>query len=144
MPPKIAAVTSDTFDVIVIGGGPGGSSVSSYLAKAGKKVLLLEKEVFPRFHIGESLLPYSMPVFDRLGIREELDRTAQPKHGAELITACASSTERVASKLGASQPKRRSRLRSVWAFGPQNLSSSIRQVKPACCSKRVMSLGWES
>jgi len=79
---------NETYDVAIIGGGPAGSTAACLLAKSGRRVLVLERERFPRFHIGESLLPYSMPVFDRLGIREELDRTAQPKHGAELITAC--------------------------------------------------------
>jgi flavin-dependent dehydrogenase len=82
---------NETYDVAIIGGGPAGSTAACLLAKAGRRVLVLERDRFPRFHIGESLLPYSMPVFDRLGIREELDRTAQPKLGAELLTACGSS-----------------------------------------------------
>src|SRR5450755_1778797 len=79
---------SEIYDVAIIGGGPAGSTAGCLLAQAGRRVVVLEREKFPRFHIGESLLPYSMPVFDRLGIREELDRTCQPKHGAELMTAC--------------------------------------------------------
>ncbi|HSI15854.1 MAG TPA: NAD(P)/FAD-dependent oxidoreductase [Chthoniobacter sp.] len=82
---------NEIYDVAIIGGGPAGSTAACLLAKAGRRVVALEREKFPRFHIGESLLPYSMPIFDRLGVREELDRTAQPKHGAELITACGTS-----------------------------------------------------
>ena len=82
---------SEIYDVAIIGGGPAGSTAGCLLAQAGRRVIVLEREKFPRFHIGESLLPYSMPVFDRLGVREELDRVAQPKHGAELITACGTS-----------------------------------------------------
>jgi flavin-dependent dehydrogenase len=55
------------YDVIVTGGGPAGSCVSALLAKAGHKVLVIEKEIFPRFHIGESLLPVGLAVFEKLG-----------------------------------------------------------------------------
>ncbi len=60
------------YDLIVIGGGPGGACVSSYVARAGHKVLLIEKEEFPRFRIGESLLPYSMEIFQELGFYKDL------------------------------------------------------------------------
>jgi len=67
------------FDVLVIGGGPGGSTVSSYLARAGKKVLLLEKEVFPRFHVGESLLPYNLRIFRELNLMPALEQAGFPR-----------------------------------------------------------------
>ena len=47
------------YDVIVIGGGPAGSSSATFLAQSGKRVLLLEREKFPRYHIGESLIPFT-------------------------------------------------------------------------------------
>jgi flavin-dependent dehydrogenase len=56
------------FDVIVIGGGPAGSTVGGLLAQAGVQALVLERETFPRFHIGESLLPCDLAVFARLGL----------------------------------------------------------------------------
>ena len=57
-----------TADVIVIGGGPGGSTTATMLARQGWQVLLLEREHFPRDHIGESLLPASIPVLEELGV----------------------------------------------------------------------------
>jgi flavin-dependent dehydrogenase len=59
---------STQHDVIVIGGGPSGSTAANLLAQAGFRTMLLEREVFPRFHIGESLLPCDLEVFRRLGV----------------------------------------------------------------------------
>ena len=74
------------YDAIVIGGGPAGSTVATRLAQRGRRVVLVEKERFPRFHIGESLLPSSMPLFEELGVSAELARFL-PKYAAEFVTA---------------------------------------------------------
>jgi flavin-dependent dehydrogenase len=68
-----ALVSSTVYDAIVIGGGPGGSSAATFLRQAGKSVLVLEKEKFPRFHIGESLLPYNRIIFEQMGVLPKLE-----------------------------------------------------------------------
>ncbi len=72
------------WDVIVIGAGPAGSTAAALLAESGHQVLLLEREHFPRFHIGESLLPLGLPVLCRLGIAADPDTFAF-KSGAEFV-----------------------------------------------------------
>ena len=76
------------YDVAIIGGGPAGSTAAALLARAGWRAIVLERDKFPRFHIGESLLPFSTQTFDRLGVREKLDRTFLPKFGGEIVAAC--------------------------------------------------------
>lgn len=75
---------SKTWDVIIIGGGPAGSTAASTLRQAGRSVLVLEKARFPRFHIGESLLPYNREVFDGLGVWQKIqDAGFMVKRGAQ-------------------------------------------------------------
>jgi len=73
-------------DVVVIGGGPAGSCIAARLAEKGWHVELLEKSHHPRFHIGESLLPYSLPYLDKLGALGDVDRIGLKKYGIELIS----------------------------------------------------------
>src|SRR3989337_4488312 len=74
-------------DVIVIGGGPAGSTAATLLAQQGFSVTLLERERFPRFQIGESLLPYNNDLFDRLGVADKLEKgDFFPKYGAQFVT----------------------------------------------------------
>ncbi len=73
-------------DVLVIGGGPAGSTAATLLAKKGHRVTLLEKARHPRFHIGESLLPANLPLFDTLGVRDEIEAIGMEKWGAEFVS----------------------------------------------------------
>ena len=57
----------NSYDVLVVGGGPAGSTVATLLAQHGLRIAVFEREHFPRFHVGESLLPANVPIFDRLG-----------------------------------------------------------------------------
>ena len=66
------APINDSYDVVVIGGGPGGSAASALVAEAGYSVLLVEREAVPRFHVGESLMPESFWSFERLGVLDKM------------------------------------------------------------------------
>jgi flavin-dependent dehydrogenase len=73
-------------DVLVIGGGPAGSTAATLLVERGYQVVLLEKERHPRFHIGESLLPANLPILERLGVAAEVKAIGMQKWGAEFIS----------------------------------------------------------
>src|SRR5690348_13297947 len=70
-------------DVVVVGGGPGGSTISTLLAQRGWRVTMLEKARHPRFHIGESLLPANMAIFEEIGALEKLRALGRLKLGAD-------------------------------------------------------------
>jgi flavin-dependent dehydrogenase len=93
-------------DVAVIGGGPGGSTAAALLARLGHKVIALEKAHHPRFHIGESLLPMNLPVFERLGVLDKVRALGVLKPGAdfEANNARGYSTYAFARALGGSPP----------------------------------------
>jgi geranylgeranyl reductase family protein len=80
---------NQAFDVAVIGGGPAGSSAGTLLAKAGRRVVIFEKEKFPRFRVGESMLPASLGTLERMGVKEKIDSGGfLIKHGGEIVSAC--------------------------------------------------------
>ena len=85
---KNGASIKDYYDVIIVGGGPGGATTGTLLAKYGHDVLVLERSHFPRHHIGESLMPETYWTFERLGMLDKLKRSAYPvKQSVQFITA---------------------------------------------------------
>lgn len=80
---KLQQPTAQTCDVLVIGGGPAGSTISAFLAQKGWDVVVIEKARHPRFHIGESLLPLNLPLLEELGVLEDVRRIGVMKYGAE-------------------------------------------------------------
>ncbi len=77
-------MSNPAWDALVVGGGPAGSTAANLLAREGHRVLLIERETFPRFHVGESLLPRDLPLFERLGL-DPLAHGFLRKRGAEFL-----------------------------------------------------------
>ncbi|MGH7840368.1 MAG: NAD(P)/FAD-dependent oxidoreductase [Candidatus Binataceae bacterium] len=77
------------FDVAILGGGPGGSAAGSYLARAGLKCVIFERELFPRQHVGESLVPASNRVLADLGLIEQMDENRFPRKFGAVWTSAA-------------------------------------------------------
>src|SRR6201993_3592796 len=97
---------AEVCDVAVIGGGPAGSTAAALLARRGYSVIALEKARHPRFHIGESLLPMNLPIFERLGVLEQVRALGVYKRGAdfEADNECGYNTFAFERALGDSPP----------------------------------------
>ena len=76
--PGLEPALDDQYDVVVIGGGPAGATVSALIAEQGFRVAVLERHTIPRFHVGESLIPETYWSLERLGLIEELKKEEQP------------------------------------------------------------------
>ena len=101
---------ADSYDVVVVGGGPAGTTLGHLLSKRGHSVLMVEKDQHPRWQIGESLLPYSTKVWDELGIWDKLEASRYPrKYGAWFDFR--EGIEPEAFTFGGDSPKR-----GDWAF----------------------------
>jgi len=85
-PPAAASARASGCDVLVIGGGPAGSTAAALLAERGYRVTLLEKAHHPRFHIGESLLPANLPLLEKLGVADAVKAIGMEKWGAEFVS----------------------------------------------------------
>ena len=93
-------VHAEECDVLIIGGGPAGSTAAALLAERGRDVVLLEKAEHPRFHIGESLLPRNTALLDRLGLREQVAAIGVHKPGAEFVSDATGQSVHFAFALG--------------------------------------------
>src|SRR5487761_2163596 len=81
-----SAAGASVCDVLVIGGGPAGATAAALLAERGYRVTLFEKAHHPRFHIGESLLPANLPLFEKLGVAGAVKAIGMEKWGAEFVS----------------------------------------------------------
>lgn len=82
-----SSLAHTSHDVAVIGGGPGGAALATFLARAGHRCVIFEQSKFPRYHIGESLIPHTHGIFDRLGLLPQLRASAFPvKHSVRFVS----------------------------------------------------------
>lgn len=91
---RVGGLVQAGFDVLVIGGGPAGCTIAALLAKRGRKVVLAEKDRHPRFHIGESLLPMNLPLFEELGVAEKVAQIGVRKDGIDFYAFEGGETKR--------------------------------------------------
>jgi flavin-dependent dehydrogenase len=82
-------MSANITDVLVIGGGPAGTTAGTFLRQRGHTVTLLEKDSHPRFHIGESLLPMNLPILERLGVLGRVEAIGVNKRGADFTDSTA-------------------------------------------------------
>src|SRR5262245_56197334 len=87
MNPESSSLPNSPCDVAVIGGGPGGAALAVFLARGGHRCVIFERDKFPRYHIGESLIPHTHGIFERLGFLPQLLASAFPvKHSVRFVS----------------------------------------------------------
>jgi len=80
---------ANSYDCVIIGGGPSGSTVAAIVAAAGVRALLIEREKFPRYHVGEVILPAARPILERLGLLEKLSANSfLSSRGVQFVSGC--------------------------------------------------------
>ena len=78
--------SQESVDVVVIGGGPAGATLATFLQREGHRCLVFESATFPRYHIGESLIPHTYGTLDRLGLLSKLKTSDFPvKHSVRFV-----------------------------------------------------------
>src|SRR5215212_1997708 len=83
-PPQV----NNRYEVLIIGAGPAGTAAAAILAEKGRRVLVLEREKFPRYHVGESLLPFTFQPLQRLGLIDQMRRSAfVKKYSVQFVSA---------------------------------------------------------
>ena len=91
MPPS---TSNDRYDVAVIGGGPAGAAAATFLQRRGHRCLVLENSIFPRYHIGESLIPHTFGTLDRLGLVPKLKDSHFPeKYSVRFVSVTGQDSE---------------------------------------------------
>src|SRR5581483_11627576 len=124
----------DDLDVLVIGGGPAGSSMATHLVRAGLRVLVVDKARHPRFHVGESLLPQSAPLLRELGVWEQLETGGfRRKWGAHFMFEPDGGASHIsfAGQLGKSPPRafqvRRARFDEILLRNAASAGAAVRE-----------------
>jgi Tryptophan halogenase len=106
--PEVTSSSRDA-DVLVIGAGPGGTTTATFLAQGGLRVAVIEREAFPRFKVGESLIPTCMDICKRLGVLDRvLGHGFQVKYGRPSTTRSSASRRPSTSDRGGRGPRSRS------------------------------------